>query len=117
MADKTETTITSVLDKTPEFWLAVLGTALYLASRNAEDAPMWLRLVKTCSAGFLALGLGPELAQWVGGKETIATVVVMTCGIFFLDIITGLLGDRDQIMKIARAYLLKRLGVKHDDVK
>lgn len=97
--------------------MAVLGTTIYLASRHAEDAPIWVRISKVAASALLALGLGPDLAPWFGGKDTIATVFVMAFGIFVLDILTGLLADREAIKTLVIGYFRKRFGVKNESDK
>lgn len=94
------------LNKSIEYWLVLIGMVFYASAKDAEKEPLIRRLAKVAASAFLALGLSSELAPYLRGSETAATVCVMGFGLIALDVMTALLSDREFIKDVLR----KRLG-------
>jgi hypothetical protein len=94
-----------------EYWFVLFGMVLYAATRDAENQPLAKRYGKVLASAFLAVGLAPELAPYLRGSETIATVAIMAVGILVLDVGVALLQDRAFIKSLIR----QKLGGKNDE--
>jgi hypothetical protein len=99
-----------MMNKPPEYWAVLLGMILYAATRDAERAPIWIRLLKVASSALLAVGLSPTAAPYVNGSESIATVIIMAVGLIVLDVFVAVVADREFI----KSLITKRLGGKTD---
>ncbi len=89
-----------------EYWAVLIGGALYVATRNAESEVLARRLVKTAMSAFLAYGLSPTISPWTSGSEVLAALVIFAFAELVLDVITGLISDREFIKGIIK----KRMG-------
>lgn len=94
-----------MLHKPLEYWAVLIGMVLYAASRDAEKEALWRRVVKTCASAFLAVGLSTDLAPYLRGSESAATIVVMALGLIALDVATALIGDRQFVKDLIKARL------------
>lgn len=93
------------MNKPVEYWAVLIGMVLYAATRDADRQPWAKRYGKVLASAFLALGLSPELAPYLRGSETLATVAVMAVGIVVLDVIVAVVADRDFIKSLIRERL------------
>ena len=100
-----------MLDKPWEYWAAILGAMLYVATRDAETESLSRRVAKTIASALLAIGLAPGTASYVGDNEIAAAVLLMAFGTLVLDILTALILDRDLIKSIVR----RRFGGDGDE--
>lgn len=94
-----------MISKPPEYWFVLAGMVIYVATRDAEKQPILIRSGKTVASALLAVGLSPELAPFIGGSESIATVVIMAVGLIALDVGVALVKDRAFIKELIRARL------------
>lgn len=85
---------------------AVAGMALFAALQDAERAPIGRRVVKILASALLTVGVAADLAAVLGISEIAAAVVVMGLGFVVLDLVVGLIGDREFIKDVIR----RRLG-------
>lgn len=99
------------LERPLEYWAALVGMAIYIASRDAEQEALSRRLIKTCASGLLAFGTAPTLAGYFNDNEIIATVIIMAVGLFALDTATALVADREFIKELVR----RRMGGRRDE--
>lgn len=88
-----------------EFWIALIGAAIYTATRDAEKAPVKQRLTKTLSSAALAYALADELAPFTRNSESLAAVIIMVVGLFILDVMTALVSDRAFIMSLIKSKI------------
>jgi uncharacterized membrane protein len=95
-----------MFDKTWEFWLVLIGMAVYVATRDAETESLSKRATKTAASGLLAVGLAPTISPYMQNNETIAAVLVMAFGLIILDLLTALILDREFIKDLIK----KRIG-------
>lgn len=100
-----------MLEKPLEYWAALAGMAIYVASRDAESEALSRRIIKTVTSGLLAFGTAPTLAGYVNDNEIIATVIIMAAGLFILDTGTALVADREFIKEMVR----RRMGGSRDE--
>lgn len=101
----------SLREKPIELWMTIIGLAIYVGMRDAETESISRRIGKTLASGFLALGVSPSIAEWAGFSEIIASVMVMTCGLLALDVLTGIVADREFMKQIVK----RRLGGGQQD--
>lgn len=94
-----------MLNKPLEYWAVLVGMTLYAATRDAEREALWRRTLKVGASALLAIGLSPELAPYVRGSETLATVAIMAFGMLILDVVVALLNDRTFIKELIRNRL------------
>lgn len=94
-----------IFGKPWEFWIALLGAAIYTATRDAEKAPIRKRAAKTLSSAALAYALADELAPFTRNSESLASVIIMVLGLIVLDLMTALVSDRAFIMSLIRAKM------------
>ena len=77
-----------------EYWAALLGTILYVATRDAEQEPMIRRTAKVGSSALLAYCLTPTVAPYLWGSEVLSAIAVMAFGQMILDVATAILLDK-----------------------
>lgn len=92
------------------YWATMAGVAIWVGIRDAEHEPILRRVAKTSASALLAYGAGPEVAPYLGGSEIAATVALMAFGLLALDVLSGLVSDRDFI----RDMLRRKLGGGRD---
>lgn len=80
-----------------EYWAALVGMVIYVATRDAEQEPLSRRLLKTAASALLTIGLSPDVSARLGVSEIVAAVGVMAFGMLALDVATALIRDRDFI--------------------
>lgn len=85
-----------------KFLAAVVAVGIWATFRHAETEPLSRRLSKTAASGLLSYGLAADVAPWVGGSEALAAVVLMAFGLLVLDIVAGLLADRELLKEIIK---------------
>lgn len=95
----------SMLDRPPEFWVGVGAAALYVF-RKSETKHFGLRITEAGVSGGLGFSLAPSAAQWAGGSETIAAVLITALGYLGLDVLTSIVADR----AVIREIIMRRLG-------
>lgn len=100
-----------MLNKPLEYWIAVVGMVLYVATRDAERQPILKRTVKTFVSAALGVGLGADVAAWFGTSEAIAAVAIMAFGMIILDAVTALISDPAFI----KDFIRNRLGGGSDN--
>lgn len=91
-----------MFEKPIEYWLVLIGMAIWVITRDAEREPIIRRSSKTLASGLLAVGVSPGLSEYLDGSEIWATVLVMALGLFILDTATALVADRDFIKDLIR---------------
>ncbi len=91
-----------MLGKPLEYWAVLIGMVLYAASRDAEKEALVRRIVKTGASAFLAYGASNDLAPYMRGSETVATIAIMALGLLILDTATAIIGDRKFIQDMIR---------------
>ena len=94
------------LDKDPNYWIAVAGSLLYLASRRAPEESARVYLSKMASAGFMAIGISEPLSTYFTIDESITAVVVVIFSQVVFDVIHAILADRKLLLEIIK----RRLG-------
>lgn len=92
------------------YWATMAGVAIWVGIRDAEREPIQRRVAKTAASGLLAYGAGPTAAPYLGGSDIAATVALMAFGLLALDVLSGIISDRDFI----RDALRRRLGGGND---
>ena len=100
-----------MFDKPIEYWVTLLGLAVWTGSRDAEKDPLHRRLAKTATSALLTVGISPSIADYAGISEIWAAILVMAVGLLALDTATALISDRDFIKQVIR----KKLGVERGD--
>lgn len=95
------------LGKDLPYWATFAGMALYLLFMRGQDQPLRARVVSTAIAALLGVGLSPSLAVYLGWAEVVVCAGVMAFGVILLDILTGLLSDRELVRDIIKARLGK----------
>lgn len=96
-----------------EFWIAMIGAALYLTVRDKEKAPFWIRIAKRLSVAAFAYSLSDELAPFTRSSESLAAVVIMLFGLLVLDFVSTALANKELMLSIVRS----RLGGGNGDDK
>lgn len=94
-----------IFGKPMEFWIALIGAVLYVASKDAEKSPVHKQLAKMAASGAFAYSLADELAPFTRGSESLAAILITVFGVLALNIATALISDRDLIRSIVKARL------------
>lgn len=93
------------MDRPPEFWAGLVAAALYVF-RKSESKSLWARVSEAGISGGLGFSLAPSAAQWAGGSEAIAAVLLTALGYLGLDVLTSIVADR----AVIREVIVRRLG-------
>lgn len=93
------------MERPPEFWVGLVAAALYVF-RKSESKSIWMRGIEAGISGGLGFALAPSAAQWAGGSEAIAAVLITSLGYLGLDVLTSLVADR----AVIRDIIVRRLG-------
>ena len=93
------------MERPPEFWVGLVAAALYVF-RKSESKHLWMRMAEAGISGGLGFSLAPAAAQWAGGSEAIAAVLLTALGYLGLDVLTSIVADR----AVIREIILRRLG-------
>lgn len=96
-----------MFEKSVEYWLALIGAAIYVALRDSEKERPIRRVLKLLSAGAITLGLSNGLAEYMNIREAWAAVALMVLGQIMLDLLTALVGDRNFMKDLIRSWLGK----------
>ena len=92
------------------YWATMAGVAIWVGIRDAEREPIRRRVAKTTASALLGYGAGPTLATHFGIPDIAATVALMAFGLLALDVLSGIVSDRDFIKDALR----RRLGGGND---
>ncbi|WP_420415843.1 hypothetical protein [Marinovum algicola] len=93
------------MDKPLEYWITVLGMLVYTGLHSAAGQHVMIRLARVVIAFCLGLGLSASLAPHVWGNEVLAALLLMAFGQIALEVVTGLISDREFIKEILRERL------------
>ena len=93
------------MDRPPEFWVGLVAAALYVF-RKSESKHLWMRITEGGISAGLGFLLAPAAAQWAGGSEAIAAVLLTGLCYLGLDVLTSIVTDR----MVIREMILRRLG-------
>lgn len=91
-----------MITKPWEFWSVLAAMAIYVITRNSETENIYKRITKTIMSGLLTVGMTDDVAPYVNNSHTIAAVLIMGFGLIILDIITGLLADKELIKEMIK---------------
>ena len=100
--------------KTAESWLALLGGATYVWYKSGAGS----RVGKAIEAGIstlISLALGPDISATTGYPPTFVYLAVSIFCFFILDVATSLASDKDEVLKMMKAFIHKWLGISKDN--
>lgn len=110
MSEK-ETLLQALLgERSPEVWIALLAGTLYVY-RKSENSSRITRVIEAGISGMLGYAVAPDAAEWAGGNQAIAHLVVSSLGYLALDFATSVIADRQAL----KQFLLAKLGGGKND--
>lgn len=91
-----------MLERTTEFWVALIAAAAYVFLNSKEKAIHYRILMVASSAGF-GFSLAKDASAWLGIGETLAGVVIIVFGYLVIDLVTALISDRAFVKEILKS--------------
>lgn len=91
-----------MLERSIEFWVALVAAALYVFLNSKEKAIHYRILMVASSAGF-GFSLAKDAAAWLGIGETLAGVIIIVFGYLVIDLLTALMSDRAFVKEFIKA--------------
>ena len=98
------------MGKPYEFWIALVAGVLLVIERHKEKT-MFARVLIASISGGIGYSMAPEAALWTGRSETLAVMLLTAFGYLAMDILTGIIADREFVKQI----ILQKLGGKRGD--
>lgn len=95
-----------MLGKPFEFWIGLLGAALYVFERH-RDIPLLRRTMLVATSALLGVALAPDLAALSGYGEAVCVVAITTTGYVALDFVHALIVDRKLLMEFLAGRVKK----------
>lgn len=100
--------------KTTESWLALLGGATYVWYKSGASS----RFGKAIEAGIstlISLGIGPDISRTTNYPPTFVYLTVSIFCFFVLDVTTSLASDKDEVLKMVKAFIYRILNIHKDN--
>lgn len=103
-ASKIQNESVLMLERTTEFWVAMVAAAIYVYLNSKEKALHYRILMVASSAGF-GFSLSPDVAKYAGIGETFAGVIVIVFGYVAIDLVTAIASDRGFLKEVIKGRL------------
>lgn len=94
------------MNKPIEFWIALIAGALIVIERNREKKFPARILIAAISSG-IGYSLAPMAAEWTGRGEVLAVMILTAFGYIVMDVVAGLVSDREFLKDVIRDRLGK----------
>lgn len=85
--------------KSPEFYIAILASALFVFESNKEK-PFWSRFLITVSSAGFGFSLSPDLAEYVGASQTLIGILVTALGFLILEVSAAIVSDIEFVKRM-----------------
>lgn len=102
--------IWETIDKSVEWVVLVVVVSLVVFMRAAL-LPLWERIMTACISAGLAFAFTDSVAEWLGGQQLAATVLIMLIGPAVLNAMLTIGEDREFLNNLLKAWARKKLGV------
>lgn len=96
------------MEKTPEYWAALVGMVIYLGAQKLEGENVFRRWAKILSSAFITVSMSAELGERIIGGEVVAVIAVMILFTSGIDVVLGVMKDPAFIKEVIRIWLQGR---------
>ena len=93
-----------MVEKTSEFWVALVSAALYVYLNSKEKVIAYRLIMVASSAGF-GFSLSGDAATFLGIGKSFAGVLIIVFSYLAIDLVTALISDRAFIKDIIKNRL------------
>ena len=93
-----------MIDRNPEFWLAMAAAAAYVFL-NSKEKQIGSRLLMVASSAGFGISLAKDVSNWVGLSENISGVVITVFGYLMIDLATALISDRALVKQFIKSRM------------
>lgn len=91
-----------MLERSVEFWVALLSAAVYVFLNSKEKAIHYRVLMVASSSGF-GFALAKEVSSYVGIGETLSGILVIVFSYLIIDVLTAVVSDRAFVKELIKA--------------
>lgn len=91
-----------MLERTIEFWVAVVAAGAYVFLNSKEKSLHYRILMVASSAGF-GFSLAPDASEWLGVSEAAVGIAIIVFGYLIIDLMTALISDREFVKSILKS--------------
>jgi len=96
----------SLLDKSPSFWLAVIGASIYVYRSQPEEGAFLGKLIRVVGAVAMTVPTHEEVALMIGAGENITLILMIPLIWVILDASAAIIKDHKAFM----AIVMKKVG-------
>lgn len=100
--------------KTTESWLALLGGATYVWYKSGTKSRMG-RAMESGISTLISLAIGPDISRTTNYPPTFVYLTVSIFCFFVLDVTTSIASDKDEVLKMIKAFIYKFLNIHKDN--
>lgn len=106
-------TFWETIDKSVE-WVVLVVVLSSVIFMRAALLPLWERIMTALISAGLAFAFTDAVAEWLGGQQLGATVLIMLVGPAILNSLLAVGEDREFLSNLLKAWARKKLGVEDD---
>ena len=105
--------IWETIDKSAE-WVVLVGVISLVIFMRGALLPLWERIMTATISAGLAFAFTDTVAEWLGGQQLAATVLIMLIGPAILNSLLAVAEDREFLNGLLKSWARKKLGVEDE---